>query len=227
MTHENAHRPLTCSHLRVEPLENDLVVLFNNGEEMGLVGAEDFVESDPLAQNVVAFVNLDGFPGTPSLLLCLARLTPAQEQSPCSSAPQVASSTRSSPLPRIRSATSSYLSISLSAALLMLCQAQDVFALGLTGSDTDWTVYTETVAGLDYAFFNQRQVLVRPLALAVCSYPPHAEIPHTQRQLPDQWLLATPGRQRAVNCDAGAEHGGTVLCSLLCSALTATAAARH
>lgn len=49
-------------------MENDLVVLLNNGEEMGLYGSAHFVAHDPLFAAVAGFINLDCFPGTKAML---------------------------------------------------------------------------------------------------------------------------------------------------------------
>ena len=47
---------------------NDLIVLFNNAEEIGLLGARDFALNDPDYDSIKGFINLDCFPGTKSIL---------------------------------------------------------------------------------------------------------------------------------------------------------------
>jgi hypothetical protein len=44
------------------------MLLFNNGEEMGLLGSVEFATADPMFKNVSGFINLDCFPGTKSML---------------------------------------------------------------------------------------------------------------------------------------------------------------
>jgi len=41
------------------PLRNDVVLLFVEGEELGLLGAEAFVDEDPVAREVAAVINLE------------------------------------------------------------------------------------------------------------------------------------------------------------------------
>jgi hypothetical protein len=52
-----------------EPARNQLFVMFNNGEEAGLLGSKAFVHFDPLYQWVDVVINMDSTPGTKAVLL--------------------------------------------------------------------------------------------------------------------------------------------------------------
>jgi hypothetical protein len=49
----------TAAVLRGKPLKRPVTFLFNEGEEMGLLGARAFLDKNPLANNVAAAVNLE------------------------------------------------------------------------------------------------------------------------------------------------------------------------
>ena len=44
---------------RVPPLRNDLIVLFTDGEELGLLGAKGFVETYPALRDIKVTLNFD------------------------------------------------------------------------------------------------------------------------------------------------------------------------
>lgn len=47
-------------HLSATPPERPVTLLFNEGEEAGLLGARAFIDSDPRARDVVALLNMEG-----------------------------------------------------------------------------------------------------------------------------------------------------------------------
>lgn len=52
-----------------EPAKNQFFVMFNNGEEAGLLGSKAFVHFDPLYEWMDVVVNMDSTPGTKAVLL--------------------------------------------------------------------------------------------------------------------------------------------------------------
>jgi len=116
--------------------KNDLMILFNNAEEIALMGASEFAQSDPLFERVACVANLDCLPGTKSMLF---------------------------------RSQGSYM-IDAYAAVprpLGTVLAQEVAKVNTGGSDTDFSVYLTYRQGLDFAFFDARQVISLSLIIDV------------------------------------------------------------
>lgn len=117
----------TARALRNEPLKNDLIVLFTDGEEAGMLGATAFIAEHPLAKNVGVALNFEARGSSGPVLMF---------ETSAGNARLISEFAKSAPYP----ATNSLLS--------------DIYRM--LGNDSDLTIFKQArLQGLNFAFFSE------------------------------------------------------------------------